>query len=136
MKKEKTRNNGTMTESQFWSWVRSSLRRRTMYWKPIQAIKMDNRRKNTGEGRHKFEYQCKECKNWFPENTTVRGKKKKNINVDHIVEAGSLKSGADLDGFISRLFCEKDGLQILCSDCHDIKTKEYKKSQKTKSLKK
>jgi 5-methylcytosine-specific restriction endonuclease McrA len=28
-----------------------------------------------------------------------------------------------LAGFVERLFCEVDKLQILCSSCHDQKTK-------------
>lgn len=42
--------------------------------------------------------------------------------VDHIVDCGSLTSWEDIQGFMQRLFCTKEGLQILCHDCHDIKT--------------
>jgi 5-methylcytosine-specific restriction endonuclease McrA len=54
----------------------------------------------------------------------------KNINVDHICPAGSLKSAQDLPGFVERLFCEIDNLQILCSSCHDKKTKEEREEKK------
>lgn len=112
-KKEKvprTRNSGTMTESAFWSWIRSALRRRTVYWKPTSDVKKASRRDYKGENkRQKYEYQCSECNNWFPD---------KHIEVDHIVPAGSLKSSDDLKGFVERLFCEAEGLRVLCKDCH------------------
>jgi 5-methylcytosine-specific restriction endonuclease McrA len=43
--------------------------------------------------------------------------------VDHIIGAGSLNCAADLPGFVERLFCEQDNLQVLCTECHDKKTK-------------
>lgn len=117
----KTRNNGTMTEADFWGWVRSALRKRSQVWKPVQEAKKNVRRPYVGENtRQKFEYQCNHCKLWFPE---------KQINVDHIVEAGSLTKSSDLPGFVERLFCEVDGLQVLCESCHHIKTQEKKNSK-------
>lgn len=111
----RTRNAGTMTDSMFWSFIRSALRNKSRWWKPITQCKMQSRRAYKGPlKRQKFEYQCNECKNWFPE---------KNINVDHRVPAGSLNNGDDLKGFVERLFCEQEDLQVLCSDCHDVKTK-------------
>lgn len=69
--------------------------------------------------RQKFEYQCNACKNWFPE---------KKINVDHIQPAGSLNCAADLPGFVERLFCEVDGLQVMCEKCHNKKTANERKA--------
>lgn len=116
----KTRNSGTMTESAFWGWIRSLLRRASMHWKPITEAKNKAKRvkPKTKVGRHKFEYQCNECKQWFPEKTG----KTKNIEIDHLIEAGSLKKAEDLPGFVTRLFCEVDGLQVLCKECHNNKT--------------
>jgi 5-methylcytosine-specific restriction endonuclease McrA len=79
---------------------------------------MNSRRAYKGPlKRQKFEYQCNICKNWFPE---------KNINVDHIIPAGSLNCANDLPEFVERLFVEIEGLQLLCSTCHDKKTKQEK----------
>ena len=112
----KTRNSGTMTESAFWSFIRSALRQKSRWWKPISECKLKAKRKYKGTNkRQRFEYQCKKCKQWFAE---------KNINVDHIKPAGSLNCAEDLPGFINRLFCEIDNLQVLCEPCHDIKTKQ------------
>jgi len=110
----KTRNAGTLTESGFWSFIRSALRQKSRWWKPITQCKMEARRAYKGANkRQKFEYQCNECKGWFPD---------KLINVDHIVPAGSLNCAEDLPGFVERLFIENEGLQVLCSSCHDKKT--------------
>ena len=115
---ERPRNAGTMTESAFWSFIRSTLRQKSRWWKPITQCKLNSRRVYKGPNkRQKFEYQCNECKNWYPE---------KSINVDHIIPAGTLKTATDLPGFVERLFCEIDGLQVLCQGCHDIKTKQEK----------
>ena len=118
-KNPKVRNGGTMTESAFWSFIRSALRQKSRWWKPITECKMKARRAYKGPSkRQKFEYQCNSCKAWFPE---------KQINVDHIKPAGSLNCSADLAGFVERLFCELDNLQVLCEKCHDVKTKLEKK---------
>jgi 5-methylcytosine-specific restriction endonuclease McrA len=117
----KTRNNGTMTESAFWSFIRSGLRQKSRWWKPITQCKLNAKRTYKGPNkRQKFEYQCNSCKKWFAE---------KNINVDHIHPAGSLNCANDLPGFVERLFVEVEGLQILCSICHDKKTAKERESR-------
>lgn len=114
----KTRNAGTMTESAFWGFIRSALRQKSRWWKPITQCKMKSRRPYKGTNkRQKFEYQCNVCNNWFPE---------KNINIDHIIPAGSLRCADDLPGFVERLFCEESNLQCICSTCHNKKTQNEK----------
>lgn len=111
----RTRNNGTMTESMFWSMIRAALRNKSRWWKPITQCKMNARRVYKGPNkRQKYEYLCNHCKQWFPE---------KKINTDHICPVGSLNSAQDLPAFVERLFCEVEGLQCLCENCHSIKTK-------------
>lgn len=123
VKLARQRNAGTMTESMFWSFIRSALRQKSRWWKPVTQCRMASRRAYKGTNkRQKFEYQCNQCKNWFPD---------KQVAVDHIIPAGSLNNGDDLKGFVERLFCEQEGLQVLCSGCHDKKTK-LEKSEKHK----
>jgi len=114
----KTRNAGTMTESAFWSFIRSGLRQKSRWWKPITQCKMKSRRPYKGPNkRQKFEYLCNVCNTWFPE---------KKVNIDHIIPAGSLRCANDLPGFVERLFCEIDNLQCICESCHNIKTQNEK----------
>ena len=55
----KTRNAGTMTESAFWSFIRSALRQKSRWWKPITQAKLQARRPYKGPNkRQKFEYLC------------------------------------------------------------------------------
>lgn len=113
--KERPRNNGTFTEAMFWSYLRATLRNRTRFWKPIVQCRLNGRRAYKGANkRQKFEYQCNYCKKWFTD---------KNVAVDHIIPAGALNCAADLPGFVERLFVEVEGLQLLCNQCHDLKTK-------------
>lgn len=112
----RTRNHGTMTESAFWGGIRAVLRQKSRWWKPITEAKKLAREAYKGPNkRRKWVYKCAECKKLYNEDE---------IQVDHIIPAGSLKSSDDLKGFVDRLFCEVDGLQVLCTKCHDAKTKE------------
>lgn len=105
---------GTMSNAEFWGFIKSALRSKSRFWKPGRDVKLEAKRKYTGPNkRQKFEYQCKACSGWFPD---------KEISVDHIVPVGSLKRGEDLQGVVSRMFCEKAGMQCLCPACHDSKT--------------
>jgi 5-methylcytosine-specific restriction endonuclease McrA len=114
----KTRNCGTMTESGFWGFIRSSLRQKSRWWKPILGCKILSRRKSQSNNKRlKWEYQCNKCKNWFPE---------KEVSVDHIKPVGTLKSAQDLPFFVENLFCEIDNLQTLCDQCHTLKTQSDK----------
>jgi 5-methylcytosine-specific restriction endonuclease McrA len=109
----RTRNAGTMTESQFWGMIRSSLRQKSRWWKPIAKAK-EKARRAAKKGKLKWEYQCNSCKGWFAS---------KEVEVDHIIEAGSLRSYDDLAGFVERLFAEDlDSYQVLCKTCHKEKT--------------
>lgn len=110
----KTRNAGTFTESAFWGFIRNSLRRRSIVWKPISLCRERAKREYTGTNkRQKFEYQCNVCKKWF---------KATEIAVDHIKPVGSLTNAQDLPKFVEGLFCEIDNLQCICSECHNAKT--------------
>jgi 5-methylcytosine-specific restriction endonuclease McrA len=114
----KVRNGGTLTESGFWSFIRSALRQKSRWWKPISQAKANVKRPYKGPlKRQKFEYQCNQCKKWYAD---------KNVNVDHVIPAGSLNCAEDLPGFVERLFCEVEHLQLLCTQCHNVKTQNEK----------
>lgn len=118
----RTRNANTMTESQYWSLIRSALRKAFRYWKPAIIAKMNARRNCKKKGRQKYEYKCSSCGKWYAE---------KNIQIDHIIPVGSLKKLEDLPGFIERLTPEShDSFQVLCKDCHKIKTNNERKNMK------
>lgn len=108
-----------MTEAAFWSMIRSALRQKTRFWKPIlEAKKKAKRNSKSKNKRLKYEYQCNHCKEWFPD---------KKISVDHIIPAGTLASYEDLPRFVKNLFVEKDELQVLCNTCHQKKTNDDRK---------
>ena len=117
--KPKPRNAGTMTESAFWSFIRSGLRQKSRFWKPVLLSKEKAKRMYQGPNKkQKYEYQCNSCKKWYAA---------KDVNVDHIIPAGELNCATDLPGFVERLFCEVDNLQVLCSGCHDAKSNSERK---------
>ena len=101
------------TTSVFWSFIRSGLRAKFTRWPPKYELYNDDRRTVVGQ-RHKYEYQCAVCLEWF---------KMKEVEVDHIVKCGSLKKYEDLHGFVERLFVPKNKLQLICKPCHKAKTK-------------
>lgn len=120
---------GTMTNAEFFSMIRSALRTRSLYWKPRSMAKQKVKRIYKGPNKlQKYEYQCNCCKKWF---------KDKEVNVDHIIPAGILRSFEDLTSFITNLFCDSLYLQVLCKTCHNKKTQEERAEQriKTKLLK-
>lgn len=105
----RNRNSNTWTEAEFFSKIRSSLRKLTLQWKPIQECKKGCKEPYKGDNkRQKFVYRCANCNNVVSD---------KEIHIDHILAAGSLKSTDDLKGFVERLFAET-GYQCLCHDCN------------------
>lgn len=118
MRGVKTRAGGTWTEARYWQFIRSALRKAWAKYPVRFQVLQAARRPFTGtDKRTKWEYKCNSCKNYF---------KAKEVQVDHIKSAGTLKEYKHLPTFVSRLFCEADNLQVLCKDCHDVKTKEEK----------
>ena len=114
----RTRNANTLTESQYFSKIRSSLRNSFRYWKPGQlALERASRPSQSKNKRLKKEYQCAICKKWF---------KRADVEIDHLEECGALKSYDDIVPFLKRLTKENpNAYQILCKPDHRARTNEY-----------
>ena len=109
-----------LTDSQYWSAIRSALRTGMRFWKPKLNVMNRAKRKYEGENkRQKFAYECEHCKGLF---------KASEVQCDHRTPAGTLLSYQDLPQFVERLYCGEDGLQVLCSECHRKKSNEERKT--------
>ena len=98
----------------FFTWLRSGMRKLSQRHPPLYEAKADAKRPYVGSNpRQKICFECAKCK------ALVSAKE---CAVDHIEDAGALTSWEDLEGFARRLFCPKEGLQLLCDICHDKKT--------------
>lgn len=115
-----------MTEAAFFSWIRSHIRRLSLKWRPRSEFLKEQRRESQSDNKRvKWEYQCEECKDWF---------KLKDIEVDHKIECGSIRSFTDIGGFYERMLCEKDGFRCLCRGCHLKKGIVYMKTKSARTL--
>lgn len=121
----RTRNLGTMTEVEFFGKIRSALRKAFRFWKPMNvALEAASRPNQSANPRLKKEYQCAKCKNWFA---------RKDVEIDHIEECGSLMSLSDIPIFIERLTKEDvKAYQVLCKHDHKEKTQAYLKERRKK----
>jgi 5-methylcytosine-specific restriction endonuclease McrA len=97
------------------------LRRGSYKWSERSKAKAAARTQD-GEfstGRPKFKYKCAMCGNLFME---------KEVCLDHINPVvppeGFQRGEFDFHEYITRMFCSAEGFQVLCSECHDKKTKE------------
>lgn len=125
----KTRCNNNWTEAKFRSFVKGNLRRATMKWAPIQTVK------GKARTRRGF-YLCAECGQEVPATTKEGRKRVKNIHVDHIHPVVDPAVGWEgWDVMIERLFCEEEGLRVLCAACHKDVTDEEKEIAKERRRK-
>jgi len=114
---EKSRCSGAWTEAKFNSFIKNQLRGASRKWAPIGQVM---REANRGRGL----YLCAECGFIVPVSIKHGRKRTKNVLVDHEPPIVDPNVGfTTWDDCINRMFCEKDGLQVLCKDCHDKKSK-------------
>lgn len=119
-----------ITDAAFFGKIRSMLRKEWRHSQPYRDALKRAKKPYMGEGRRRLVIQCERCQDQYfiGERIDVESAKQgemKNVlsyQVDHKIDAGSLKSFDDLSGFAERLFCSPDELQILCYHCHYIKT--------------
>jgi hypothetical protein len=105
-------------EKKFWTWLRSGLRSMSRRYPPIYEALAAAKRPYSGPNKkQKVCYECAKC-------GTLESAK--NVAVDHTIDCGKLASWEDVQGFMARLFCGKEGLAVLCHVCHDVKTYQSK----------
>ncbi len=119
-----------MTNAAFFGKIRSMLRKEWRCSQPYRDATKRAKKPYIGPGRRRFSIACEQCKTEYAigERIQVESAKKDKMkdvlayNIDHKIDAGSLKSFDDLSGFTERLFCPPEDLQILCYHCHREKT--------------
>jgi hypothetical protein len=101
---------GTISNSVFFSMIRSALRNKSRFWPSIKICRERARLPYTGASkRRKWMYRCEMCDGTFPVESTV---------VHHTISCGALSSFDDLPIFTKNLFCNSNLLQLLCNQCH------------------
>ncbi len=115
---EKVYCNKTWTSAKFHGFIRSALRRAWTRWpEQYRARKLAQRPYKGPNKQQKWQYMCAACLEW---------KMGKDTQVHHKVECGTLRSFDDIPGFVERLLCPAEDLQILCKQCHKKQHKNDK----------
>lgn len=118
--------NNTMTLAGMRSFLINMLRRKSLHWKPKQMAMRRGRSGtviNPDTGRPNIAVICAEC------GTKVAERDAKLDHVEPVVPVGGFSDSDDLfcsynwNEIMPRMFCEVDNYQILCKECHDIKSK-------------
>ena len=115
------------TKSAFMAWIRGGIRRSLWSRSPIKLefikknrILIENPSKARKNKTHVFGAVCVFCGKQHP---------LKNIEVDHKSGNNSLREVDDIGPFImSIVMVTEDDLQLVCKDCHKIKTHAEKNS--------
>jgi hypothetical protein len=102
--------------------IRSMLRSLSRWWKPMQlALKASSTTYTVGRAKRVM-FLCAQCNKLH---------ERKNVEVNHIEPAGSLKTYDDLPSFCEKLFVEDiTKLEVLCKPCHLAITAEQRKKVK------
>lgn len=120
------RNGGNWTDAKFNSFIKSILRGGSKRWPPKYDVLNEacvGQKVNTKTGRLAKHYKCASCLGEFPA---------KEVQVDHKEPIIDPAVGfVSWDSVVDRMFCEKDNLQVLCTDpCHKLKTAAEKQQAK------
>lgn len=109
------------------TWLVPKLRRLSYQWPARKDVK-------TAARVSRGKYRCAMC----VEEGVDQLYGPKEINMDHIDPVISVEEGfLGWDVYISRLFCEKEGWQILCKEHHEVKTfleNELRKSMRDEDI--
>ena len=99
------------TQARFFSFLRSALRKAWQKWPPkYKALDRQAVPYKGKDKRRKKNYICESCGEEFM---------KAEVEVNHVVPCGSLRSFEDLPGFVQRMFVGEDKLEVLCKECHE-----------------
>lgn len=124
MTKEKPYNNGQWTQARFNSFIKSALRSASQRWPPKYTVlskAKTGKKINSKTGRLAEHYLCAACKEAFPA---------KDVQVNHKFPVIPVSGFDSWDDVIKRLFCEEDGLEVLCIPCHKAITKQENEERK------
>lgn len=114
--------------------ITSKLRNLSFAYPPRNKVK---KRQQVGPAT----FECEHCNVWIYEGTRdldIQRKKLEKeppvdlindkVNLDHkepvVPVEGFERGNWDWHVYIERMFCDSEGFQVLCSSCHDKKTKE------------
>lgn len=99
------------------SWIIAALRRASYRYPP---------RYNTMKAawRERGKYECAQCHN-------IVGPKQ--IQIDHIIPVVPLAGFTEWGTYVDNMFCEPEGYQALCKECH--KTKTMAENEKRREIK-
>lgn len=118
-------NNEEWTKARFFSFVKSILRSGSQRWGPKYTVLSKacvGQKINPKSGRLAKFYLCNMCKNEFTN---------KDVQVNHKTPVVPLTGFDSWDALIERLFCEEDGLEVLCIPCHKGVTKLENQERKS-----
>lgn len=106
------------------AFIVSVLRAGTRRWPPKYQTLAEAKTKkkiNVLSGRMAQHYRCAQCRKDFALSA---------VEVDHILPVVDAGGFTTWDQYITRMFCDKEGFQILCKPCHQIKSKEERATRK------
>ena len=125
VRKEKCIPKEPWTEGRLKSFITSAIRGGFRRYPPKYETlneALTGKKINEATGRLANHFLCNKCKQEFPA---------KQVQVDHKKPVVDPKVGfTTWDDFINRLFCDKKNLQVLCLDCHKLKTKKEREMKK------
>lgn len=102
--------------------LRSGTSRWPPKWRVLEAAKTE-KKSNPATGRIAQFYSCASCGGEFTS---------KSVEVDHLNPVVPETGFVSWDNVIERLFCNEEGMQVLCLACHKKKSKEENKRRKEK----
>ena len=107
-------------EYNVFNWLRQKLRKLSYQWPPRNKAKQL-------AWVERGQYRCAECTRQEIEKSWHHTE----IVIDHIIPIIDPEKGfTTLDDFIMKLFCPVDGFQILCKQCHQLKTSKENEIRK------